>query len=704
MGSVRYSVEMAADDAAQPPNPDGVSSYDELAERLRRLRTWSGVTYRELHRRVVRVRRRRTPADVPSYNTVYRCLQPGRTRVDVELVVDIATSLLGETAAMSWRAACQAIERRADSAAVVDVSDNLPPEPDAFTGRETELADAVRTTENPDSPRILTIEGMAGSGKTTLAVRAARTFAKSRGAGVVCLSANLRGHDSALPPADPAAVLDGMLRCLGVSGGELATMDLRRRSAALRASLAARPSLILLDDVESVEQVRPLLPGTRNCVVVVTSRQRLDGLDAERLCLDTFSPEESLDLLRRVVDEERIDAEREYAARIADLVGHLPLAIALMAGRIARDRHWTLADHYERLVEQRSDRRLETGVEAALHVSYDGLDERNRRALRLLALHPGEHFDAGAAAALFDETCERADALLRDLRSAYLLRTDELGRFRMHETIRSFAVGRVDDEDPPRVRREALTHLFDHYRHAALQAMGVYSPAEHGRRPDPARLHAPVATVFDDADTARAWLDTERTNLLAAAIHCGEHGWADHLSDLSVVLFRYLDIRERHADGVVLHAHAGAFGDHRVRGRSLVFLAATLVAHGRHSAAGRCLDQAHRMVRAAGGTAPVKGASSPPPEGCTCRPRDTRTRSTPSNARSRSTNTSGTGPAQAAFWRTSASFMDSSAVTTMHGLRSTTRSRSPAMCPTGWASGTPCSPSRESRAETARSS
>ncbi len=194
-------------------------------------------------------------------------------------------------------------------------------------------------------------------------------------------------------------------------------------------------------------------------------------------------PRESLALLRHTVGGDRIDAGLPNAAGIADLAGHLPLAVALVGSRIDRDATWTLADHRERLVEQRTN----------------------------------------------------------------LVQAGKTGRIEMHDVIRVYAAQRARDEDPPRTRRSALTRLFDYYRQTAWRAMNVYSPAEKGRRPDLSHLRVPSSPILDTLESARVWLEEERPNLMAVGVYCGDHGWPDHLSDLSIILFRYLDsaLRQR---------------------------------------------------------------------------------------------------------------------------------------------------------------
>jgi len=206
--------------AGPPPEPYGVGTVHELTERLQSLRAWAGLSYRAIHHEVVRSRRARGVVEQPVLNTVYRCLQPGRARLDVELVVDIARTLLGDPAgAEAWRYACQVIAGRASAAGVVDVFDTLPQDLTQFIGRRRELKMITEWVDEGVTGMVISaITGMTGIGKTRLAVHAAHVLAR-RSLFDQVLAVNLRGFDPTRPPADPAAVLAGFLRRLGVTGG-----------------------------------------------------------------------------------------------------------------------------------------------------------------------------------------------------------------------------------------------------------------------------------------------------------------------------------------------------------------------------------------------------------------------------------------------------------------------------------------------------
>lgn len=534
--------------------------------RLRELRAWSGLSYRELHRRIVKSRTARGVAEIPAYDTVYRCLQPGRSRLDVELVVDVVRALTAdadEQVVLAWRQAYQLVSGAASDAAVVNATDRLPDDLDAFTGRRTELARLQRSIGSRSDPVVIAVDGMAGVGKTRLILHVAHLMA----AVDQILAVNLRGFDPR-EPAEPGAVLEAFLRLLGVRVSRLPGTGLSARTAKLGEALAGQRSVILLDNAASAEQVTPLLPGVPGSVVLVTSRRRLDLPGATRLQLGPFTPAESDELLRKAIGSARVSADPATAGRIAVQVGQLPLALALVAGRIEATPDWSLADHLERLVERGRTRCLDDAVEIALAQSYAGLPAAHRTLLRMLALHPGVAFDTSAAAVLAGTDETGTSALLADLLAGSLLQQRSPGRFEMHDLVRVHAAKCGSDEDPASARRAAFTRLADHYRAMAAVVMSVYAPYETDWRPS-VQTSAVALVEPADRDTALAWLEAERVNLVACGLRAAEQDLPGHAADLSSILYRYLDDAGHYADGEVLHAAAARVAPRAVRGRAL---------------------------------------------------------------------------------------------------------------------------------------
>ncbi|MFB6720679.1 tetratricopeptide repeat protein [Kribbella sp. NPDC056345] len=586
----------------EPPGPGGVRTLDELSSRLRSLQTWSGLSYRELHRRVVLSRQARGVAELPAFNTVYRCLAPGRRRLDAELVVDIARALLAdesraadEARVAEWRQAYQVVAGLAAEAAVVRIEDSVEPETDGlFVGR-SETLDAALTAldDRTAGRRMLLIEGMPGVGKTTLARRLVRRLPAAE----LQLGVNLRGYDPDRPPADPAAVLEGFLRRLGVPGSRIHGLDLAARSALFRELTGDRKVVVLLDNAASDDQLEPLLADGPGCVTVVTSRRRLTG--AQRICLEVFDPEESLAYLRQAAGAV-VDDDRTSAIRIAELVGHLPLALAVLAGRIKSQPGWTLADHLERLLEHRARLRLDSGVAASLDLSYQALPIPAARMLRLLALHPGRDFDVHAGAALAEVPLSEAVELMTLLVQMHLLDNSTADRYELHDLVRVLATDQAHDEDPPSVRRTALDGLYAYYQRTAASAAVAYAPHDR-ERIELTQQAGRSPRHFCDRDEGRGWLDAERHNLIASALYAADHGRGDYAVALSSLLIYYFQTASLFSGAETLHLTAiRCATDDRERGRAYNYLGTVYWRLGRYADGRAAYQEALEFARRAG--------------------------------------------------------------------------------------------------------
>ncbi len=459
-----------------------------------------------------------------------------------------------------WLQALRVVRGETQASSQIRVQETLPEDLPEFTGRTAEMDRILQALHQPqlagDAVVISAIAGMAGVGKTQLAVHTAHLLVQQEAFDRV-LFVNLRGFhpEPAQPPADPTAVLDGFLRLLGVPGHQI-SHDLPARVATYRGRLAGTRTLVILDNAADAEQVGPLLAATPGCLTLVTSRRSLTELDsAVHLSVDVFSPQEAVGFLMNAVPEVPVGADKQAAARIADRCGHLPLALSLVAGHIRGTPGWTLTDHADRLDERHHHRHLDSGIELALDLSYQHLPGDQQRLLRLAALHPGQDLDAYAAAALLDTDLAAAQDLLRHLARDHLLVQPTPGRYGFHDLVRAYAAGRSSDQDPPPQRRAALSRLFDYYLATAAAAMDIGYPSERLRRPKvaPAGTAAPS---FSEPAQADLWLDTELANLLASAQHAAEHGWPDHTWHLSGTLSRHLRTRGRHREAETLHEHA----------------------------------------------------------------------------------------------------------------------------------------------------
>jgi tetratricopeptide (TPR) repeat protein len=323
--------------------------------------------------------------------------------------------------------------------------------------------------------------------------------------------------------------------------------------------------LVVLDNAHSVEQVRPLLPGTPSCCVLVTSRDSLAGLvaryGAHRVDVDLLPPGEAVGLLRALVGG-RVDAEPDEAAALAERCVRLPLALRLAAELALARPDMTLAGLVAELTdEQRRLDLLDAGndprsaIRAVFSWSYRHLPADKARMFRLLGLHPGHDIDVYAVAALAGADVIHTTQLITALVRAHLVHEANPGRFGMHDLLRAYATERAAQHDTEPDRRAALTRLFDHYRYTAAAATDTLFPAEGYRRPRIAPPSTPTPQVSDVAQ-ARVWLDAERPNLVAAVAYTADHGWPTHTAHLAVILRRYLNVCGHYTDALIVHTQA----------------------------------------------------------------------------------------------------------------------------------------------------
>jgi tetratricopeptide (TPR) repeat protein len=300
-----------------------------------------------------------------------------------------------------------------------------------------------------------------------------------------------------------------------------------------RSLLADRRVLVVLDNARDAEQVRPLIPGAPGCLVVVTSRDRLGGLVASQgacqLTLDVLTSGEAVSLLARVLGEDRVAAEPAAAAELAEVCGHLPLALRIVAANLTGQPNQPLAGYLARLGT--GDRLAELAVagdpQAAVRTAFDRsyavLDPGAGRLFRLLGLVPGPEFTPEAAAALAGLPVGQARRGLERLAGAHLLEPRAPGRFGFHDLLRLYARQRIERDDAGPERQQALRRLLGWYVHAADAADRLLHPQMLRLPLPPADAGLPSAG-FDDRPGALGWLDAERANLVAAVRHAAAHG------------------------------------------------------------------------------------------------------------------------------------------------------------------------------------
>jgi DNA-binding SARP family transcriptional activator/tetratricopeptide (TPR) repeat protein len=460
-----------------------------------------------------------------------------------------------------------------------------------FTGREALVAQLDAALDGVE-PALIAIDGMAGAGKTTLAVHVAARVADRYPDGHLYL--DLHGH-SECAPVEPVAALNLLLGQLGVPTAQLPA-GLEERAARWRTEVAHRRVLILLDNAADSGQVAPLLPGPTRSAVLVTSRRRLARLqDARRISLDLLRPPEAVLLLARMVGDEAVAAQPDAAAEVARRCGYLPLALRIAGARLATRPSWTLRDLAVRL-DAAEPPLVELAVEgstvaAAFTLSYRQLPAPTQRMFGLVGQHPGPDFGEDAAAALADRAPIVSRELLDELIDAHLLEQPAMGRYRLHDLLREYA-----QRLPPPADADAAAHrLVAYYVHTTVNASAWFmrgtllSDADWGPK-------SPYARDFADHDAGLAWLLAEWRGTFAVARMALERGWYREACLLSLalwpLLFRRSNVEELAALQEQVVAAAAELDDEYLVGLTHHYLAGSYVRTAIWSASIRHIERA----------------------------------------------------------------------------------------------------------------
>jgi DNA-binding SARP family transcriptional activator len=438
--------------------------------------------------------------------------------------------------------------RVAASIAALPVPAQLPPGPRWFTGREQvaaellgHLSSAVKSGR-AGAPAMVTIAGMAGIGKTALALHIAHQLRDRFTDGQ--LYANLRGTTESIRP--PAAVLAFFLRSLGIAAdsvpGEVAEL-----TALLRTKLADRNVLVLLDDARDAAQVLPLLPASEGCAVIVTSRSRLAQVSGSRFArLGVLADSEALAMFAGLAGAQRVAAEPGAAAAVVRACGHLPRAISIAASRIASTPEWPVAALAERLaVPGQRLTELRAGsvsMRDSLEASYRTLPVTGELppadAFRMLGLWDGPGLGIAACAALFAKGAAETEEALEALAVGYLAESSSPSRYRLHSLVRAYATERTPAGNG-QVGRQAIGRLLAWYLHAGTAASSMLFP---GLQPIPPVADLPSVTALPSiatADDAREWYRAEQ-ECTQAAVHLAAGACLDSAAwRLAAVAMRY---------------------------------------------------------------------------------------------------------------------------------------------------------------------
>jgi DNA-binding SARP family transcriptional activator/Tfp pilus assembly protein PilF len=440
----------------------------------------------------------------------------------------------------------------------------LPADIPDFTGRARHL-DQLRHllsrtegAENPAAVAVAVVAGTPGLGKTSLAVHAAHHLRRDFPGGQLYVSL----HGASEQPVVPDEALARLLRDLGVSADGIPAGQ-EERAALYRTRLTDRRILVVLDDARDAAQVRPLLPGSPSCAVIVTSRHRLAELSGSQLIdLDVLADQDARRLLGAIIGPERAGAEPGPVGDVLDACAGLPLAIRIAGARLRARPGWTVHTLATKLADQR--RRVDelaTGdlaVRACFDVSFDTLQHFTPRggadaahAFRLLGLWQGLHISQAAAAALLGEPEEQVADSLETLVDAHLLESPAPEWYGCHDLLRAYAAERARAEEPPQTVTDAITRLLWWYLRSADAAASVVAPYRDRVPLDPA---APAGGLeFASANEALEWGRRERANLVVATRQAAAAGLHDVAWKLPVAVMACFDRHGFRAEWIATH-------------------------------------------------------------------------------------------------------------------------------------------------------
>ncbi|MEE1823834.1 BTAD domain-containing putative transcriptional regulator [Streptomyces sp. BE20] len=452
------------------------------------------------------------------------------------------------------------------------------------------------------------ILGMAGVGKTTLALHAAHLMRSRFPGGYVHL--NLGAHAGNQQPLTTEATATALLRRLGVPAATI-PLDTEELFGLCAEVLASRRAVVVLDDASSAAQIRPLLPTAPASLVFVTSRHRLAELPGSRpIFLDILPVDDAVALFTSVVGRERA-GDRSRIVEIVDRCGLLPLAIELAASRFKARPSWTL-DHLAQRLSRKTGRLAEIrhgseSIARAFEVSYRSLPREQREAFRLLGLYPGPDIGLHAAAALLGRSVDETDQILEALHHCHLLGEDVPERFQLHDLLREYAILLAREEGGPEEVDGAIRRLLGFMLGAADQADRLLYPRRSRLALPPLRQLPGLETLLYDIDlnsteSARDWLDTEQAGLIALAAHAQNTEHPEAAAWLAHVLAGHLDAQAYWSEAHDLHQASVTYwrsaANDRCEARALINLGATLANASRYPAAFEALERGLALARA----------------------------------------------------------------------------------------------------------
>ncbi len=420
-----------------------------------------------------------------------------------------------------------------------NVPRQLPASSTEFVGRTEHFATLDTLVRQHESLKSVVISGMAGIGKTSLAVGWGRINADHFPDGQLHVNLHTFGPAAPMPAGEALA---HFLRALGVSGSDMpASTD--GRAGMFQTLIHDRRMLILLDDAASADQVRPLLPATPGCLTIITSRQTLAGLTAThgtcRLPLDLLTAEESVELLSRIIGPSRVRADEMAVQRIASLCGRLPLALGIAAAAVADQPQLSLASYARELASQSTLDTLQIPgderhtVRAALSSSCDRLDAAARHLLRMLGAGYSTTFSTETAASATATSVEDVRRNLAELQRMHLIAAAEPGRYSMHDLIYQYAAELASQTGTPQAHMDAAARAVDHFSQSSYAA-SLLIEAHTIRLLPSAILDGVITARFADTAEATDWMNAEHPNLPAVVAFANKHGWLHQVTQIVV--------------------------------------------------------------------------------------------------------------------------------------------------------------------------
>ncbi|SEF55998.1 Tetratricopeptide repeat-containing protein [Nonomuraea solani] len=449
----------------------------------------------------------------------------------------------------------QSISASEKATATAESVNNLPRDV-MVVGRKTEIQRILRQPDRPGTLVIDTVNGMAGIGKTALAVHVAHKMRDDYPDG--CFFLDLHGYTAGQPPLQAGEALGMLLRMARPLIGQI-PLDMDERTALWRSAMSSKRALLVLDNALDHEQVRPLLPGTATCRVIITSRRQLTGLGhAQPLSLRCLQLRDAVQLLTNIIGAERAGREPGQVRTVAELCGRLPLALQLAGNRLKYRPEWDISSFARRLRAAKSRslmlRAEDMALEAAFKLSYAGLEARQQLMFRRLSLHEGATICVGAAAALYDADRETVEDIIETLVDHSLLEEATAGRYQFHDLLKDFARNMATSSHESAELRSATERIIQFYL-AGSRAASVHINT---------RLH-PAVIVPDDTVSVRMcfagrvealrWMEQERLNLFGVARQA-QQVVPTAVCDLAAAAAGFLLLRGYIREAVDLHSAA----------------------------------------------------------------------------------------------------------------------------------------------------